>query len=106
MKAETLAKVRSALFVALALVAVTGSAFVLPVLDGMRAGFKRSFAADVVMPPEVILANRAGGIFRAFAISTLWMRATRELRWFIRIMPLPTISMWPRMFSWDAKLCE
>ena len=76
MKAETLAKVRSALFVALALVAVTGSAFVLPVLDGMRAGFKRSFAADVVMPPEVILANRAGGIFRAFAISTLWMRAT------------------------------
>ena len=31
---------------------------------------------------------------RQALLPILWMRVARESRWFIRIMPLPTISMW------------
>ncbi|NQT52335.1 hypothetical protein HQ576_09810 [bacterium] len=77
MKDETLLKLRSWLFALLALVALVAAGQLLPIADRMRADLvpheEGSFGT---LPPAIVLANRAGGIFRALAINTLWMRAT------------------------------
>lgn len=77
MKDATLINLRSWLFALLAIGALFAAGQMLPKLDKMREDIIPHREGDfATLPPGVVLANRAGGIFRALAINTLWMRAT------------------------------